>query len=141
MKNKAKDGINKIIIWILNIVIIILSLFLVINAGAMISEMHNAYDWSRSTEYMDFRIEKEEYHELMPIYYYNIMSGYESNEEELEYYGVARYYDVAVIYKAYLVIGNEEMASKYKEKMQEAEKMMGGWIIAKEGIHKQLGID
>lgn len=141
MKSKVKGGVNKIIVWILNIVIIILSLFLVINAGGMISEMRNAYDWSRSTEYMGFRIEQEEYHELVKTYYYNTMSGYKSTEEEEEYYGVARYYDVAVVYKAYLTAGKEQMAQKYREKMQEAETMMGGWIIAKEGIHRQLGIE
>ncbi len=141
MKSKTKGRIGKFIIWTLNIVIIVLCIFLVFYLKGTKDEIDNALDYYQSTEYLGFTIEQEEYHELAKTYYYNTLGGYESTEEEEECYGVARYYELAVIYKAYLETGNEEMVEAYKEKMLEAEEMMGDWIIAKAGIHKQLGID
>lgn len=141
MKSKTKGRIGKFIIWTLNIVIIVLCIFLVFYLKGTKDEIDNALDYYKSTEYLGFTIEQEEYHELAKTYYYNTLGGYESTEEEEECYGVAKYYELAVVYKAYLETGNEEMVQKYREKMQEAESMMGEWIIAKEGIHKQLGID
>lgn len=141
MKRKTRGRIGKFIIWTLNIVIIALSVFLVFYVKVTKDEIDNAIDYYRSTEYLGFTIEQEEYHELAKTYYYNSLSGAESTEEEEECYGVARYYEVAVLYKAYLTTGNEEMTRKCKEKLQEAEEMMGDWNIAKAGIHKQLGID
>ena len=141
MKSKEKGKVGRFIIWTLNIVIIALSVFLVIYIKGTKDEIDHALDNYHSTEYLGFTIEQEEYHELARTYYNNTLGGYESTEEEEECYGVARYYELAVIYKAYLETGNQEMIEVYKEKMLETEEMMGGWIIAKAGIHRQLGID
>lgn len=141
MKNKVSNGVNKIIIWCLNIVIIVLSLVLFLMVCVMIGELHDAFDRKRSTDNFAYYMKSEDYHELVPAYYHNTINGFKADEETMEYYGVAQYFEAAFLYNAYVKTGNEEMAQKYKEKMQAAETEMGGWSIAKDSIHKQLGLE
>ena len=141
MKDKVSNGANKIVIWILNIIIIILCFLLFITAGVMISEFHSAFNRERSTDSFGYYMSGEKYFELVPVSYSNTAYGYKTDAETAEYYGVAQYFEAALIYNAYVETDNEEMAQVYKEKMQAAKGEMGGWDIAIPSIHKQLGIE
>jgi hypothetical protein len=141
MKNKVSNGANKIVTWILNIIIIVLSLFLFLMIFLVIAEFRSAFNWERSTDSFGYYMSSEEYFQITPAYHTNIANGYEPDEEVAEYYGVAQYFEAALIYNAYVETDNEEMAQVYKEKMQAAEGEMGGWNIAIPSIHKQLGIE
>ena len=141
MKNRVSNGANKIVIWIMNIVIIVLSLVLFVMIFLVIAEFHQAFNRERSTDSFGYHITAEEYFQLVPTYYSNTAYGYEPDAETAEYYGVAQYFEAALIYNAYMETGNEEMAQVYKEKMQAAKPEMGGWDMAIPSIHKQLGID
>lgn len=141
MENKAKIGGNKIVNWILNILIILLSFLFIITAGVMIEELHtvNSYTYSENSFY--YNIEGERFFNMVGGYHQNTQAGFEGNKNMKEYYGVAEYYEAASLYKAYTVAGNTEWANHFKEKMNQAEVKMGGWSITKDAIHKQLGIE
>lgn len=141
MKNRVSNGANKIVIWIMNIVIIVLSLVLFVMIFLVIAEFHQAFNRERSTDSFGYHMTAEEYFQLVPTYYSNTAYGYEPDAETAEYYGVAKYFEAALIYNAYMETGNEEMEQVYKEKMQAAKPEMGGWDMAIPSIHKQLGIE
>ncbi|MBQ7775589.1 MAG: hypothetical protein IJ379_06680 [Lachnospiraceae bacterium] len=141
MGNKAKAGVNTVVKWIMNIVIIILAFFLVMTAGVMIGEIYNATAPTYDEDNFYYNIESERYFNMVDGYYQNIMAGYEGNKDMQEYYGVARYYELASLYRAYTVAGNTEQADAFLQRMQAAESDMGSWSITKEPIHKQLGIE
>lgn len=141
MKNKLSNGANKIVIWIMNIVIVVLSLILFVMIFLVIAEFRRAFDWEKSTDSFGYYMRSEEYFQITPIYHNNVANGYKPDAETAEYYGVAKYFEAALIYNAYMETGNEEMAQVYKEKMQAAKPEMGGWDMAIPSIHKQLGID
>ena len=141
MKNKGSNGANKVVTWIMNIIIIVLSLILFVMIFLLIAEFNSAFNRERSTESFGYFVSSEEYHQLGGIYHNNLAHGYKPDAETAEYYGVAQYFEAAFIYNAYMETGNEEMAQVYKEKMQAAKTEMGGWDIAIPSIHKQLGIE
>ncbi len=141
MENKARIGSQKIIKLILNVVIVVVVLLFLLTAGVMVTEIFSAFAQPYRGRSNDYYIKQERYFQLIDGYYSNTIAGFEGTVEEKEYYGVAEYYEAASLYKAYTVAGNTEMADLFLEKMQQAELKMGGWVITKEPIHKQLGIE
>ncbi len=138
MKNKEKANVVK---WILNIIIIVLSFFFFVTVCATLSELNDAFGYNYDADSFYYKLQSENYRDMVQARYHNIMNGHNGNATLKEYYGVAEYYEMASLYKAYTVAGNEEMATHFQNKMQEAEKRMGDWNITKDSIHKQLGIE
>mgnify|MGYP003309257031 CR=1 FL=1 len=117
MKSKAKLGIQNIVKWIMNIVIVVLAFFLIMTAGVMIGEIYNASTPVYSDDSFCYNIESERYFRMVDGYYHNTLAGYEGNKNMQEYYGVARYYELASLYRAYTVAGNTEQAEIFLQKM------------------------
>lgn len=141
MKNRVSNGANKIVIWIMNIIIIVLSLILFVMIFLVIAEFHQAFDRERSTDSFGYYMTSEEYFQIVPAYYTNMAYGYKADAETAEYYGVAQYFEAALLYNAYTEVGNEEMAQVFEKKMQDAKQEMGDWDMAIPSIHEQLGIE
>lgn len=141
MQNKTRIGRQKIITWAMNIVILCLSFLLIIVAMVMIESLHSSFSVPTSENSFYYAIEGERYYNIVGGYHRNTHAGFEGNADMKEYYGVAKYYEAASLYKAYSVAGNTEQAEKYLERMKQAETEMGGWSIAKKPIHAQLGIE
>lgn len=132
---------SKVVNWILNILIIVAAFFFLITACVMIEAFADANFAMYSEDSFYYSIQNKNYAEMVGKQYANTMEGHEGNETMQEYYGVAKYYEAASLYKAYSVVGNEEQAAVFAEKMKQAEEEMGGWSIAKDSIHEQLGIE
>ena len=141
MKNKVSNGANKIVTWIMNIIIVVLSMALFVMIFLFVAEFRQAFDRESSTNSFGYYMSSEEYFQITPAYHNNTAYGYKPDAETAEYYGVAQYFEAALIYNAYVQAGNEEMAEAFKKKMQEAKPEMGDWDIAIPAIHKQLGIE
>ena len=107
----------------------------------MIESVHSTFLWHSDEKDFYHAIESGDYGRTVEYYYRNIQSGCEGDAELKEYYGVAKYYEAASLYKAYLKAGNTEQAEKYQERMNAALNEMGEWMIVKEPIHEQLGIE
>lgn len=136
-----KAGTNTVVKWIMNIIIIVLAFFFVLTAGVMIEEMYSATAPAYRDDSFYYNIESERYFNMIYGYYQNTMEGYEGDKDTKEFYGVARYYELASLYRAYTVAENQEQADIFYQRMQEAEADMGSWSITKKPIHKQLGIE
>mgnify|MGYP000617147013 FL=1 len=54
---------------------------------------------------------------------------------------MARYFEAASMYKAFLQTGDTERAAREKEKMDAAYEEMGDWNIAADSIRERLGLD
>ncbi len=141
MNNTAKNGKVKVVNWILNILIVIAAFFFLMTAGVMIEEFSYVTNATHSENSFYNALENQNYSTMVGNQYRNVLEGHEGNETMQEYYGVAKYYEAASLYKAYTVVGNEEQAAAFLKKMEAAEGEMGGWSIAKDSIHKQLGLE
>lgn len=139
-KLNTKPGV-KIINWILNIIIVIATFFFLITAGVMIEAIVEEASPTHSENSFYYALEDGRYAELVGNCYRNTLAGHEGSATMQEYYGVAMYYEAASLYNAYTEVGNEAQATVFLEKMKLAEEEMGGWSIAKDAIHKQLGIE
>lgn len=141
MNNTNAESKGKIIQLILNIMIVIATFFLLIHAGVLIQTVVEETTPMHGENSFYYAIEEENYAGMVGNYYLNTMEGHEGNATMQEYYGVAKYYEAASLYKAYAEVGNEEMATQFLEKMQDVEDEMGGWSVAKDAIHEQLGLE
>ncbi len=141
MSNTTKNNKVKVVNWILNILIVIATFFFLMTAGVMIEEMKYVTTATHSENSFYNALEAKNYSTMVGNQYRNVLEGHEGNETMQEYYGVAKYYEAASLYNAYMVVGNEEQAAAFLKKMEQAEDEMGGWSIAKDSIHEQLGIE
>lgn len=141
MQNKSKLNRQKIIATILNIVIIVLCLVLVIMLALAIESVHSTFMWRADGDSFYYAIKDGNYDTVVEYYHRNIQAGHEDDADMKEYYGVAKYYEAASLYKAYSDAGNAEQAKRYRERMNSAQNEMGEWVIAREAIHEQLGIE
>ncbi len=140
MKSKEKDG-TRIVNLILNLIIVVLCFAFVITAGVMIGEFYQALTPTYSSDNFHYKIEAEQYYDMVGAYHGNTQAGFEGDKDMQECYGVTKYFEAASLYHAYQVAGNEEMVAFFAKKMEQAEKEMGGWSITKEPILKYLGIE
>lgn len=141
MKNKLKLMKQDSVITALNVALVFLVIVLLIT----ILTVRTTYKEITSDNYdelsFSYAIEDQAYYTLLEKYYYNLTTTGKENPEFQEYYGVAKYYEAASLYKAYDTVGNTEKALYYQNKMQDYEKDMGDWSMAKPGILKSLELE
>lgn len=140
MNSKMTSGRIKIVNIVLNILIVVAAFFLILTVGVMVEEIYSEATPMYSEDSFYYNLEEERYFNMVDAYYRNTMAGFTGNREMKEYYGVAQYFEASSLYQAYTVYGNAEQAGHFLEKMEQVETAMGGWSVAKDPIHKQLGI-
>ena len=91
-------------------------------------------------EYFTNDIYGEDYAAMVRSYHENIGEGFEGNAEMKEYYGVAKYFEAASLYKVYLETGDTARAERERNRMDAAYEEMGEWNIVKPDIHAKLGL-
>lgn len=141
MENKTKNETQKIVKWVLNSIIVAVSVFFIIMVVLMIEEVYHAVTPLYGENNFSYSVNNERYCEMVGNYYHNTLAGFEGNKTMKEYYGVAKYYEAASLYHAYTEVGNVEMAEHFLQKMEQAEGEMGGWSITKKPINQQLGME
>lgn len=108
-------GKKSIIVRILDIGIIILSIFFVIS---LLYAVHSVWEENKYSSYVyeadtfQYRLEDEDYQSMVEMYYSNQATGKANSKKYAEYYAVARYYEAAAMYKAYSEDGDSERAGK-----------------------------
>ena len=115
MENKLRLNRQKIITWILNAIIVILCFLLIMTASVTIESLYDTFSMPIDEDAFYNRIKYEEYYYMPSYYHQNTQAGFEGNAAMKEYYGIAKYYEAASLYKAYDTVGNTEQAQKYKE--------------------------
>ena len=121
---------KKPLIFILDSIVSILSVLLLIIIVSAVGELIDDYHYASNEEPMfSYRMEEENYSEMVGMYYENVAAGRGDNAALQEYYGVAKYFEAATNYKLYLDAGENQKAAVWKEKMDEAFKQMGDFAF------------
>lgn len=141
MKNKFKLAKQKSLEMALNVVIIFLVLILVIVTIVAAKSFKDAVYHHYDTSSFSYDLGYKDYSGMVYKYYQNKVADYQGNREIQEYYGVARFYEAATIYKAYATMEDSANMTFFKNKMKLAEAEMGDWIILKDDIMKELEIE
>ena len=132
---------KKPLIFILDSIVSILSVLLLIIIVSAVGELIDDYHYASNEERMfSYRMEEENYSEMVGMYYENVAAERGDNAALQEYYGVAKYFEAATNYKLYLDAGENQKAAVWKEKMDEAFKQMGDFAFVSENIQKKLGL-
>lgn len=126
----------------MNLVIGILAL---VFAAALFSFCREMIDCGRTYTYKEqnflYSLEEKNYANLVEMMYDNESAGVSMTQTYQECYAIARYYEAATYYKAYLMAGDEERAAKKKEIMNKQLSYMGELSYAAEDIKEELGLE
>ena len=142
LKNKWKQAQKQNgALFVMNLVIVALCLVLAGGTLYMFQQLRDAFSRPMQTRWMENNISSEKYAYLTANYHEDEMYGGLLSESKKECYGVAKYFEAASMYKAYLETGDAERAAREKEKMDAAYEEMGGWNIAADSIREQLGLE
>lgn len=134
-------GKKSIIVRILDIGIIILSIFFVIS---LLYAVHSVWEENKYSSYVyeadtfQYRLEDEDYQSMVEMYYSNQATGKANSKKYAEYYAVARYYEAAAMYKAYSEDGDSERAGKAYAAMEEAAAELGDFSFQADRIKSIL---
>ena len=127
-------------ILLLDVVIGVLCVLLVGALAFTIASFRENYSYSYEEDSFYWRLEEENFGQMVEMYYSNEAAGVKPTGDMLEYYGVAKYFEAASYYKLYQ---NEdsEYARYYQEKMETAAEEMGELAFLTEKIRGQLGLE
>ena len=126
---------------VMNLVIIALCLVLFWGSIHMFRQLNDAFSRPAKTNWMENNVQNENYAYLLVNYHEDMVYGGLLSGTKKECYGVARYFEAASMYKAFLQTGDTEHAAREKEKMDAAYEEMGDWNIAADSIRKKLGVE
>lgn len=140
MKWKERNGRKDPRILVCDIIIGIQAIVIVFLALALSAEFVDVTDNGYKSNSLRYCMEDGRYASMVERYHYNEAYDVRETSELSEYYGVARYYEAASLYKAYLTLGDEDTAARYKAAMDEAYDQMGAYAPEAERIESQLGI-
>lgn len=128
-------------IFILDGIVILLSIFLLILSVSAVQEVWDSYHGMvYSEDSFSYRLEEESYADMVSMYHKNAAAGKENKKSLQEYYGVAKYFEAASSYKLYLEAGDAKKAEAWKKKMDEAYVQMGDFSFVSEKILSKLGL-
>ena len=142
LKNKLKQ-IQKQngALLVMNIVIIALCLVLFGGTIYMFEQLNYAFSRPVQTSWLENNVRNENYAYLVANYHQDEVYGGLISGTKKECYGVAKYFEAASMYKAYLESGDVERAAREKERMDEAYEEMGDWNIAADSIREKLRLE
>lgn len=141
MKNRGMLAKQKGLEVALNVIIIFMVLILLIMTLITATNFKDTIMFHYDTDDFAYDMGYKEYGGMVYKYYQNKAMNYQGNQELQEYYGVAKFYEAATLYKAYMTMGDTENSTFFQEKMKGAEAEMGDWIVLKEEILKELELN
>lgn len=139
-KNKTRREKQSVLVRILRFLTVGLSVLLLLGGITMISECYDTMDRGVSASIMENRLSWGNFDQLVEDYHINVAEKIKADQTMLEYYGVARYYEAASLYRAFAENGDQERAERELQKMKKAYEEMGSWQMAAEDIREQLGL-
>lgn len=105
-----------------------------------IKMINEEINFSYDVESFYYRLQDEDYSQMVEMYHTNEASNVKANEELKQYYGIAKYFEAASYYNVYETCKEQEKMNKYQVQMKNAEKEMGELSFVKDDINKKLGI-
>ena len=93
----------------------------------MFRQLNDAFSRPAKTNWMENNVQNENYAYLLVNYHEDMVYGGLLSGTKKECYGVARYFEAASMYKAFLQTGDTEHAAREKEKwMRHTKKWATG---------------
>ena len=132
---------NNVFSTVLTIVMVIECLLLVVTAFVFWDELTYEFNWYWDENHFIYCIEDERYGDMVSGYYSNELSGRISTRGLRECYGVAKYYEAALWYNAYEIVGDTAKSAIYAEKMADAYEEMGDYQFMDSKIRKKLNME
>lgn len=123
---------------------IIIGILCVIVVGAVIfviASFKENYSYSFEADSFYYRLEDEDYSQMVEMYYANEAAGIKADEKLQQYYGVTKYFEAASYYKVYQEAEDTRQMQIYSEKMADAQEEMGELDFLGEKICEKLGIE
>ena len=139
MQNRDRIKRQSMVNMVLNIVIAGLCFLTLIMGGVAASNLHDTFSVGYDDKNLYYCVRDGDFVRLLEQYYTNVQEGHKGSFLAKEYYGVAKYYEAASLYKAYSETGDTVRADRELAKMEAALEEMGGWSMLEEDIKKQLG--
>ncbi len=128
------------VILILDVVIGVLCVITVSVGAFAVASFREDWSFRFDADSFYYRLQDESYGTLVGMYYMNEAAGVEADEDMLQYYGVAKYFEAASYYKAYENVEDTKEMKKYQTKMKEAKSQMGELQFVSEKVDEELGI-
>lgn len=119
---------------ILDLVIGFLCVVLVGTGIFAIQRFHEDWSFSYDADSFYYRLQDEDFGQMVEMYHVNEAAGAKADEELMQYYGVAKYFEAASCYKAF-------QESIYLEKMNTAKEQMGELNFVSETICEKLSLE
>lgn len=141
MRNKIRETKQNIVILFLNVLVVLMCIVMVLFGSVAISSMYDAFSVMNTEQSMYYQLDAGDFYRLVEGYHWNVQEGHEGSAEMKEYYGIAKYYEAASLYKAFLESGDMNRAQKQLKKMEQARVEMGEWAIVESQIKIQLGLE
>lgn len=139
MQNDSRLVKLDVIKFVMNIVIVAMCFLTLICAWVAVEEVFDDYFYRADEDTFFYQVDDGDFFRTVQYYYQNMADGYEDDRSLQEYYGVAKYYEAASLYKAFLETGDTVRAERELTKMKQALEQMGGWGILERDIKNQLG--
>ena len=138
--NKMKQK-KKFFHRLLDVIIGVLCVLIVGSGAFAVSMFNENFGYSYDSDAFYWRLEDENFSQMVEMCYANEAAGVEADEELEQYYGVARYFEAASYYKMYQDADDSEQMNKYLERMENAKTLMGELSFLSEKIHEKLDIE
>lgn len=136
MEMKKKNGLIKG----LDLLIGVLCVCLVGATAFAIHMFREDYSFHYDEDSFFYRMEEENFGQMVEMYYSNEMAGVDMDGELSEYARIAEYFEAASWHRVYKEAGDEEKANFYWNRMDSALAGMGELVFVGEKISGRLGI-
>lgn len=132
---------SKVISTILTVVMVIECILIVITSFVFWQEFTYDYSWYEDEDALLYEIQDERYGQLLCNYYSNEYGGYKATGNMEECYGVAKYFEAALWFRAYENMGDKKKCAIYAKKMELALEEMGDYQFLEEKINAKLNME
>lgn len=124
------------------IVIFILSFMLVINISRFVKELQDSIGgYKTSEDHLLYYVQEGNYARMVERIQMNEFLGVKPSQTMKECYAIARYYEAATFYKAFIENNNLEKAAGKKEIMDQQEQLAGEMKYIINEINESLEIN
>ena len=137
MRNKKEKAVKTPNIALLNIITIVMAFVMLISVVRLVSEMRSAFVRDRYNS-MEYPLREGDYGEIVENYYrwhYDVEPFSTPNEEE---YQVAAYADAAFRHQLFEAVGDDDMAGRCLEKMEQAREKTGSLSVSADEVDRLL---
>ena len=137
MRSKKGKAAKTVSMGVLNMLTILMAFVLLVSVIRLVSEMRSSFVRD-SYNSMEYPLREGDYGEMVYNYYrwhYDVEPFSTPNEEE---YHVAAYADAAFRHQLFEAIGDEDMAARLEQEMEEARAKTGSLSVSTDEVDRLL---